>query len=29
VPFPDKIHQKTPIVLCGKYEHDLFVNMTA
>ena len=29
VPFPDKIHQKTPIVLCGKYEHDLFVNMSA
>jgi fructose-1,6-bisphosphatase I len=29
VPFPDKIHQKTPIVLFGKYEHDLFVNMTA
>jgi fructose-1,6-bisphosphatase I len=29
VPFPDKIHQKTPIVLCGKYEHNLFMNMTA
>jgi len=29
VPFPDKIHQKTPIVLCGKYEHDLFMNMAA
>jgi fructose-1,6-bisphosphatase I len=29
VPFPDKIHQKTHIVLCGKYEHDLFVNMSA
>lgn len=29
VPFPDKIHQKTPVVLCGKYEHDLFVNMSA
>jgi fructose-1,6-bisphosphatase I len=28
VPFPDKIHQKTPIVLCGKYEYDLFMNMT-
>ena len=28
VPFPAKIHQKTPIVLCGKYEHDLFVNMS-
>jgi fructose-1,6-bisphosphatase I len=28
VPFPAKIHQKTPIVLCSKYEHDLFVNMS-
>jgi fructose-1,6-bisphosphatase I len=29
VPFPDKIHQKTPIVLCSNYEHELFVNMNA
>jgi fructose-1,6-bisphosphatase I len=24
VPFPENIHQKTPIILCGKYENDLF-----
>lgn len=23
VPFPENIHQKTPIILCGKYENDL------
>ena len=27
VPFPAKIHQKTPIVLCSKHEHELFVSM--
>jgi len=24
IPFPDKIHQKTSIILCGKYENDMF-----
>lgn len=24
VPFPENIHEKTPIVLCGKYENDVF-----
>lgn len=27
IPFPDKIHQKTTIILCGKYENDLFSNL--
>jgi len=24
IPFPEHIHEKTPIVLCGKYENDVF-----
>jgi fructose-1,6-bisphosphatase I len=24
IEFPEKIHQKTPIILCGKYENDIF-----
>jgi len=24
IPFPENIHLKTPIILCGKYENDLF-----
>ena len=27
VPFPNKVHQKTPIVLCSKHEHELFMKM--
>jgi fructose-1,6-bisphosphatase I len=27
VSFPNKVHQKTPIVLCSKYEHELFMKM--
>lgn len=27
VPFPENIHEKTPIVLCGKYENNIFKNL--
>ena len=27
IPFPEKIHQKTPIILSGTYEMDLFYNL--
>ena len=27
IPFPEKIHQKTSIILCGKYENEIFLNI--
>ena len=27
IDFPENIHQKVPIILCGKYENDLFHNL--
>jgi len=27
VPFPENIHEKTPIVLCGKYENEMFKHL--
>ena len=25
IPFPENIHQKTPTILCGKFEYDIFI----